>query len=119
MACHTEALSWEATDWPQILALYDLLLCMTPSSVIRLNRAVAVRYVAGPEAALGEVDALAHDLEGYHLFHAIRGNFLLELGRQEQAHAAELRALALTGNQAEQFLLHQRIQQSGDEWSIR
>jgi RNA polymerase sigma-70 factor (ECF subfamily) len=111
VACHAEAESWQATDWSQILALYDLLLCMTPSPIIRLNRAVALRYVAGPEAALAEVETLARDLEGYHLFHAIRGEFLLELGRREQAHAAELRALALTDNRAEQLLLRQRLQQ--------
>jgi len=115
VACHAEAESWQATDWPQILALYDLLLCMTPSPVIQLNRVVALRYVAGPEAALAEVETLARDLEGYHLFHAIRGEFLLELGRREQAHAAELRALALTDNQAEQFLLRQRLQQREEE----
>ncbi len=109
VACHAEAESWQATDWPQILALYDLLLCMTPSPVIRLNRAVALSYVAGPEGALAEVETLASDLEEYHLFHAIRGAFLLELGRREQARAAEMRALALTGNRAEQFLLHQRL----------
>jgi len=61
-----------------------------------------LRYVAGPAAALSEVEALAHDLEGYYLFHSIRGSFLLELGRSEQAQAAEMRALALMGNQAEQ-----------------
>jgi RNA polymerase sigma-70 factor (ECF subfamily) len=109
VACHAEAESWQATDWQQILGLYDLLLALTPSPVIRLNRAVALRYVAGPEAALAEVESLARDLESYHLFHAIRGAFLLELGRHEQARAAELRALALTGNQAEQSLLRQRL----------
>jgi len=109
VACHAEAVSWQATDWPQILGLYDLLLAMTPSPVIRLNRAVALQYVAGPAAALAEVEALARELEGYHLFHAIRAEFLLELGRREQARAAELRALTLTDNQAEQFLLHQRL----------
>jgi RNA polymerase sigma factor (sigma-70 family) len=109
VACHAETASWQATDWPQILALYDLLLQMTPSPIVRLNRAVALRYVAGPEAALTEVEALAHDLDGYHLFHAIRGELLLELGRREQAQAAELRALALTGNRAEQSLLQQRL----------
>ena len=114
-ACHAEAESWQATDWPQILALYDLLLTMAPSPVIQLNRAVAVRYVAGPAAALSEVEALAHDLEGYHRFHAIRGAFLLELGRSEQARAAELRALTLTGNQAEQVLLRQRLSERGSE----
>src|ERR1051326_2770555 len=75
-ACHAEAASWEATDWPKILALYDLLLQMTPSPVVRLNRAVALRYVAGPEVALAEVEPLVQDLEGYHLFHAIRGELL-------------------------------------------
>ena len=109
VACHAEAASWQATDWPQILALYDLLLQMMPSPVVRLNRAVALRYVAGPEAALTEVEALACDLDGYHLFHAIRGELLLELGRCEQGRAAELRTLALTGNQAEQSLLWYRL----------
>jgi RNA polymerase sigma-70 factor (ECF subfamily) len=113
VACHAEAESWEATDWPQILALYDLLLAMTPSPVIRLNRAVALRYVTGPAAALAEVEALACDLEGYHLFHAIRAAFLRELGQSAQAQAAELRALTLTDNQAEQFLLHQRLSTRG------
>ncbi|GHO92193.1 DNA-directed RNA polymerase sigma-70 factor [Reticulibacter mediterranei] len=113
VACHAEAESWEATDWPQILALYDLLLSMTPSPVIRLNRAVALRYVAGLEVALSEVEALANDLAAYHLFHAIRGAFLLELGRREQARAAEMRALTLTGNQAEQSLLRQRLSERG------
>ena len=113
VACHAEAESWQATDWPQILALYDLLLAMTPSPVIRLNRAVALRYVAGPAAALAEVETLGRDLEGYHLFHAIRAEFLLELGRSTQARAAELRAITLTDNQAEQGLLHQRLSRPG------
>jgi RNA polymerase sigma-70 factor (ECF subfamily) len=112
-ACHAEAESWEATDWPQILALYDLLLQMTPSPVVRLNRAVALRYVAGPEVALAEVEPLGQDLAGYHLFHAIRGELLLELGHQEQARAAELRALGLTGNQAERALLQRRLRREG------
>lgn len=109
VACHTEANSWETTDWPQILALYNLLLCMTPSPVVRLNRAVALWYVAGPQKALAEVEGLASDLDGYHLFHAIRGALLLELGKHEQAQQAGLRALALTSNQAEQSLLQHRL----------
>jgi len=109
VACHTEAATWAATDWPQILALYDLLLALTPSPVVALNRAVAVRQVAGPGAALDEIEALAPTLDGYHLFHAIRGELLVELGRREQARAAELRALALTGNRAERSLLEQRL----------
>ncbi len=80
-----------------------------PSPVIRLNRAVALRYVAGPQAALAEVEELAGDLAGYHLFHAIRGELLVELGRREQAQAAELRALMLTANMAERSLLQRRL----------
>ena len=108
-ACHAEAESWEATDWQQILILYDYLLRMMPSPVVRLNRAVALRYVAGPEAALTEVDNLTCYLSDYHLFHAIRGELLLELGRREQARAAELRALTLTGNRAERSLLQRHL----------
>jgi len=63
VACHAEAPSWAATDWPQIAILYDLLLRMTPTPVVRLNRAVALWQVAGPEAALAEVNALAADLD--------------------------------------------------------
>src|SRR5215469_709901 len=73
VACHAEAASWETTDWQQILILYDLLLQIAPSPVVRLNRAVALRQVAGPDAALAEVEPLARDLDGYHLFHAVRG----------------------------------------------
>ena len=108
-ACHAEAESWGTTDWRQILVLYDFLLRMMPSPVVRLNRAVALRYVAGPETALAEVENLAGDLADYHLFHAIRGELLMELGRREQARAAELQALTLTGNRAERSLLQRRL----------
>jgi len=114
VACHAEAVSWEATDWQQILILYDLLLHMAPSPVVRLNRAVALRQVAGPEAALAELEPLARDLDGYHLFHAVRGELLLDLGRREQARAAELRALNLTGNQAERSLLQRKLRNNGE-----
>ena len=107
-ACHAEAPSWEATDWPQILVLYDMLVGIAPSPVFRLNRAVALREVAGPETALTEVDALARELDGYHLLHATRAELLFELGRPE-AEQAELRALALTANRAEQALLERRL----------
>jgi predicted RNA polymerase sigma factor len=96
-------------DWRQIVLLYDLLLLMTPTPVVRLNRAVAVRQVEGPETALVEVNALARDLEHYHLFHAIRGELLLELSEREQARASALRALELTQNRAEQSLLARRL----------
>jgi RNA polymerase sigma factor (sigma-70 family) len=109
VACHTDAASWAATDWAQILALYDLLLEMIPSPVARLHRAVALREVAGPAAALAVVDGLAHDLDGYHLFHAVRGELLVALGQHEMARATRLRALALTSNRAERALLEQRL----------
>lgn len=108
-ACHAEAPSWEATDWPQILVLYDMLLRVNRSPVVRLNRAVALRWVGGPEAALAVVEPLARELDGYHIFHATRAELLLELGRREQARAAELRALGLTVNRAERSLLQRRL----------
>lgn len=108
-AIHAEASSWEATDWPQILRLYDALLAMTGSPVVRLNRAVALRQVAGPEAALAEVDAIADDLDRYHLLHATRAELLRDLGRRDEARDADRRALDLTDNPAERALLLERI----------
>lgn len=108
VACHAEAASWAVTDWRQIVLLYDLLYQLKPSPVVQLNRAVALRQVMGPEAALAEVNMLARDLENYHLFHAIRGELLLELSKHEQARASALRALELTHNPAEQSLLARR-----------
>ena len=109
VACHAEAETWDTTDWRQIVVLYDLLLSMRPSPVVRLNRAVALRQVAGPEVALAEVNALSQELDHYHLFHAIRGELLLELSHREQARASALRALELTQNRAEQSLLARRL----------
>jgi RNA polymerase sigma factor (sigma-70 family) len=109
-ACHADAPRFADTDWAQILTLYDLLLAMQPSPIIRLNRAVALAQVYGAETALAEVAAVAVALDGYHLLHAIRGQLLHELGDQEQAHAAQLRAAELTANTAEQALLHRRIE---------
>src|SRR5204863_1407714 len=103
-----EAASFAETDWPQILALYDMLLVLQPSPVIRLNRAIALGQVVGPAAGLREVDALAESLTGYHLFHATPGRFLIELGRHEKARAAALKAAELTENRAEQQLLARR-----------
>jgi RNA polymerase sigma-70 factor (ECF subfamily) len=109
VACHAEAPSWEETDWLQILYLYDALLCHAPSPVTRLNRAVAVRYVRGPAAALAEVDALADTLDRYHLYHATRAELLRDLGRMAEARRADAEALRLTSNPAERALLEQRL----------
>jgi RNA polymerase sigma-70 factor (ECF subfamily) len=106
---HAEAPSWEATDWLQILMLYDRLVEILPSPIVRLNRAIAVRYVLGPREALEGIEDLAEDLERYHLFHATRGELLRALGRADEARAADARALALTDNPAERALLEQRI----------
>lgn len=108
-ACHAEAPSFQATDWKQIVVLYEMLIVLAPSPVVRLNRAIAVWKIEGAEAALHELEEIALVLDGYHLFHAARGEMLTELGRREQARAAQLRALDLTGNLAEQALLRRRL----------
>lgn len=108
-ACHAEAPSFDETDWPQIVALYDMLLVISPSPVIRLNRAVATWRLAGPRAALGELDQLVESLDGYYLFHAVRGHILTELGEQELATGEHLRALEMTSNSAERALLSERL----------
>ena len=106
---HADARSWEETRWPDIVEIYDRLLAFNDSAVVRLNRAIAVSHVAGPERALKEVDALAGDLDRYHLFHATRAELLRELGRNDDARAADRRALALTENPAERALLQERL----------
>jgi len=109
VACHAQAQRWDDTDWEQILLLYDMLLHLAPSPITRLHRAIALRYVAGAQAALVELDALGCELDLYHLYHATRAELLRALGRPHQARAADQRALALTSNPAEQALLQQRI----------
>jgi RNA polymerase sigma-70 factor (ECF subfamily) len=109
VACHAEAPRWEDTDWEQIVLLYDMLLHLEPSPVTRLHRAVAVRYTAGPAAALTELDAVAAELDGYHLLHATRAEVLRDLGRPDDARAADRRALELTTNPAERNVLRRRL----------
>ncbi len=107
--CHANAKSWDETDWLQILTLYDLLLRFDSSPVIRLNHAIALNHLRGPEAALAEVDQVAGRLSGYHLLHATRAQLLTALGDHAAARAANERALALTHNPAEQHLLRSRL----------
>jgi RNA polymerase sigma factor (sigma-70 family) len=109
VACHAEAECWEDTDWEQIVLLYDMLLHLAPSPVTRLHRAIALRYTAGPRAAMTELDTLAGALDRYHLYHATRAELLRGLGRPDQARAADHLALKLTANPAEQAVLQQRI----------
>ena len=110
-ACHATSPSWEETDWLQIVTLYDLLLAHDPSPVPRLNRAVALAQLGPAQAsrALVDVDALADRLDGYHLFHATRAELLVGLGRDDEAAAANARALQLTTNDAERRLLSTRL----------
>jgi predicted RNA polymerase sigma factor len=77
--------------------------------VARLNRAIALRYVHSPEAALAEVDALGSELGRYHLYHATRAELLREMGRTVEARRADEAALQLTANPAERALLEQRL----------
>ena len=105
-AVHSDASSAEATDWRQIVALYDQHLAIAPSPVVALNRAVAVAEVDGPDAALALVEAL--DLGGYRLYHAIRADLLRRVGRGAEAALAYGAAIALTENEAERDFLESR-----------
>jgi RNA polymerase sigma-70 factor, ECF subfamily len=98
-AVHSDAATAVATDWWQILQLYNQLTAVAPSPIVALNRAVAVAEVEGPDAALTLVDSL--DLGGYHLFHAIRAELLRRLGRSAEAALAYEAASARTGNARE------------------
>ncbi len=108
-AVHTDAPTAAATDWRQILALYDQLLTLAPSPVVRLNRAVAVAEVEGPAAALAIVDAI--DLGGYYLLHSIRAQLLDRLGRAGESAAEYETAAALTDNTTERRFLRARLAQ--------
>jgi RNA polymerase sigma-70 factor (ECF subfamily) len=108
-ALHSEATSWDRTDWHQIVLLYDALLRLSDSPVVRLNRAVALSHFTGPEIALGEVNDLAISLSGYHLFHSTRAELLDRLGEHATAREARLRALELCQNPAERSLLERKL----------
>jgi len=108
-AVHSDAPAAAATDWAQIVALYDQLLTVAPSPVVALHRAVAVAEVDGPAAALALVDHL--DLASYYLFHAIRGHLLRQLGWTAEAAAAYQAALDRAGNAAERDFLRGRLRE--------
>ncbi|MFI2285104.1 RNA polymerase sigma factor [Nocardia beijingensis] len=105
-AVHADAPTAAATDWTQILRLYDQLAALTPSPVVALNRAVAVAELHGPARALALVDALP--LAGYHLFHATRADLLTRMGRTDEAIAAYDAAIARTENAVERSFLARR-----------
>jgi RNA polymerase sigma-70 factor (ECF subfamily) len=112
-AVHTEARQPEATDWTEIVGLYDVLLRVDPSPVIELNRAVAVAMRDGPAAGLELIDALLArgDLEDYHLAHAARADLCRRLGKANEARGAYERALALTQLEPERRFLEGRLKE--------
>jgi len=112
-AVHSDAATADATDWAQIVAIYDQLLAIAPSPVVALNRAVAVSEARGPQEALALVDSL--DLDGYHLAHAVRAELLRRTGDVQGAGTAYSRALDLVQNPAERRHLERRLASLGSE----
>jgi RNA polymerase sigma-70 factor (ECF subfamily) len=112
-AVHAEAPTAADTDWPQIVALYDVLLRADPSPVVELNRAAAVAMHDGPAAGLAIIDAILArgDLDDYHLAHSARADLCRRLGRTAEARAAYERALALTRQEPERRFLEKRLRQ--------
>jgi RNA polymerase sigma-70 factor (ECF subfamily) len=105
-AVHTDAAAAAATDWRQILQLYDQLIAIAPGPIVALNRAVAVAEVQGAEAGLRIAESL--DLDRYYLFHSIRAELLRRLGRDGDAVQAYDAAIARTENAAEREFLRRR-----------
>jgi len=112
-ALHAEAPSSAATDWAQIVGLYDVLLRAEPSPVIELNRAAAIAMRDGPERGLALIDAILArgELEEYHLAHAARADLFRRLGRNADARSAYERALALAVEEPERLLLERRLKE--------
>jgi RNA polymerase sigma-70 factor (ECF subfamily) len=115
-AVHAEAESAAATDWRQIVALYDQLLRIQPSPVVQLNRAVAIAMCDGPEAGLAHIDAVLEpssgkqgELANYYLAHSARADMYRRLGRTAEARASYEKALALTQQEPERQFLRERI----------
>jgi RNA polymerase sigma-70 factor (ECF subfamily) len=112
-AVHAEAESVAVTDWRQIVALYDRLLQIQPSPVVRLNRAVAIAMCDGPEAGLTHIDAVLSqgELANYYLAHSVRADMYRRLGRTSEARSSYEKALALTQQEPERQFLQERIRQ--------
>jgi len=110
-AVHCNADSFEATDWHQIVTLYDHLFSAMPTPVVALNRAIAIGEIEGPGAALTALDAIAPDLDNYHLMHAARGAMLRRLEQRDAAKAAYERAAKLAATEADRRFLAQQIEE--------
>ncbi len=106
-ACHASAATWEETDWLAIVDFYDRLWPITASPVVGLNRAVAIGHASGPAAGLAAMAGI--ELDGYHAFHASRGELLRRAGREAEARAEFEKALELSSNTAEQRLIEARL----------
>ena len=112
-AVHAEAATADATDWAQIVGLYDVLLRADPSPVVELNRAAAVAMRDGPAAGLAIVDKIlaGGDLEDYHLAHSARADLCRRLGRVEDARQSYARAIALSKQEPERRFLERRLRE--------
>jgi RNA polymerase sigma-70 factor (ECF subfamily) len=117
-AMHSDADSFEATNWPQIVVLYDRLYSVMPTPVVALNRAIAVAEVEGPNAALMTLNAIAPDLDSYHLLHAARGTMLRRLGQRDAAQAAFERSAHLAAMEADRRFLAQQIEELADDGAL-
>ncbi len=115
IACHAQAGTADATDWPGIAALYAELASVVRSPIVELNRAVAVGMAEGPAAGLALVDHIAHDpaLKNYHLLGSVRGDLLRRLGRFAEARVAFEAAAELAGNRREREFLRRRAAEAG------
>ena len=107
-AVHTSARDAGATDWSQVVALYDQLARLDPSPIVALNRAIAVAELDGPDVALAAVNRLGEKLAGYHAYHATRADLLRRMGRSQESRAAYDQAIELAGNPAEATYLTRR-----------
>jgi RNA polymerase sigma-70 factor, ECF subfamily len=110
-AVHAEAPASTATDWNEIVGLYDILMRITPSPIVELNRAVAIAMRDGPAAGLAIIDRLlaSGELRDYRLVHAVRGELCRRLGRTKEAQASFQRALKLTRQEPERRLIERRL----------
>ncbi len=109
VSVHASAATYADTDWSEIVTLYDRLFALQPTPVVALNRALALAELAGPAAALAQIEPLVERLDGYHLFHAARAELLRRSARPREAVEANRRALSLTENPGERRLLEQRL----------
>ena len=114
-AVHCNADSFGTTDWLQIVVLYDHLLSFMPTPVVALNRAIAIGETEGPAAALTALDAIAADLDNYHLMHAARGTMLRRLGQRDAAKVAFERAANLAISEADRRFLVRQIEELAED----